>query len=451
MNSYLVDLRLQMAERSIQNGQIAAAMKLYEQVLALDADHLPAIRSLATLYLQQGKHDLAVAKLTEGAVLEPDNPEWRILLGNAHRSIGNLEDARSNYLSVIENGSRLALAYFLLASITKFEECDEYVQCIESEYKSSTPLSPERIYLAFALGKVFDDLGEVDLAFEYFQEANDGALHSRPFNEKIERQRYAAVKNEFDKSFFRKHSSQGINDQRPIIITGFPRSGTTLVEQVLASHPKVHAAGELTVFPKLIVSMSYKLESPYPFGFGAADPEFFNSYASEYVAALEKVSEGKPFTTDKGVRNDILIGIISAILPSARIIVCKRDPLDMGLSIYQRHMQEQGSYSNCLRGIGVIYRLFEDMLRHWDQVLPQRVHYVQYENLVKDFESQVDALLGYCGLPDDPACLKFHRTKRAIQTASHNQVNRPVYSDSVGRWKRYEKHLQPLIEAVQGQ
>lgn len=439
----------QVAAGYLQSGKLDQAEKAYKQVLARDSTNVQVLQQLAIVYQHQGKHEQALEILNEATSLDPTNAGLFMLLGNAHRNLGDLDTARATYLQLAEIEQTAVMAWYHFAAVTKFIDHDATVRQLEEVHAKLDENDPNRGIMAFALGKVFDDLKEFDRAFEYFREGNEIAKALKdPSPIDQESEGYTAVKQIFDEDFFRRHEVLGVDDPRPIIVTGLPRSGTTLVEQVLASHPEVHGAGELSSIPQLIVRMSLEIQGPFPVAFGSLDSPLIEKHANEYLAELRDLSQGAPFTTDKGIRNDIFIGLISAMLPNAKIVMCRRDPRDIGLSIYQKMLQQQDSWTNDLEEFGRVYRLFADLDAHWDRVLPGKIHRIQYEELIDDFEAHVRALLDYCGLPFDRACLDFYKTRRPVKTESHSQVRQPIYRGSIGKWKNYEQHVQPLIDIL---
>ena len=229
-----------------------------------------------------------------------------------------------------------------------------------------------------------------------------------------------------------------------------PRSGTTLVEQILASHPKVHRAGELNYLHRVVTSRFTKIDDArFAESLNQASTGDFSGAGGEYIRMIRERADSAGFITDKMPLNFHLIGMIKLMLPNAKIIHCCRDPLDTCLSIFKNYFSFDGHYyAYDLDEIGRYYNLYRDLMRHWRHVLPGFIYDIQYENLVAEQEKQSRALLAYCGLEWDDACLEFHKTDRPVQTASSAQVRRPIYKDSVQSWKRYENQLAPLRDVL---
>jgi len=440
--------RLSVASSLLQNGQTERAESIFRQILASDPAHAGASQQLAALYQKQGDFDRAIDMLQTVVDSGSATQDTLVQLANIHRSLGDFETARETYrqaLAFDENSTRV---HSLIAGVTRYREYDEEVRRLEEIHAATAPDSPRRRTIAFALGKAFDDLGDFDKAFRYLKEGNRIAFAEKPTSFDEMQQSYDLIKAVFDEEFFAYHEGKGTPAADPIFVTGMPRSGTTLVEQILASHPKVFGGGELGNLADIAVSLSYRTGLPFPEGFDAFDHEMFLEYGDRYIREIRALSTGEPYVTNKAVGMYVYVGLISAMLPNAKIVVCQRDPRDMGLSIFQRDMRRQDAFTNDLRGIGVTYRLFDDLLGYWDSVLPGKVYRVRYEDLVADFENNVRRMLDYCELEFDRACLEYFNTKRAVKTESHSQVRKPVYTGSVGRWRNYERHLRPLIDAL---
>lgn len=307
--------------------------------------------------------------------------------------------------------------------------------------------------LHFSLGKVRDDLGEYTRAFEHYLEANrlkragieyDEARQARFFRDFI---RYCNAE------FLRAHAGTGAASELPVFIVGMSRSGTTLVEQILGSHPEVHGAGELHFLRRCLRVELGPTDSDdeLPARLASLDAAGLRRVGERYAAALAELAPAARRITDKLPGNMALVGLIHLTLPRARIIHCVREPLDTCVSCFSKLFTTGHAFSYDLRELGRFYRLYQELMHHWQTVLPLgRMLEVRYEDVVADMEGQARRLLEFCGLPWNAACLRFHENRRTVRTASLAQVRQPIYSGSVGRWRRYEKYLAPLQEALAG-
>jgi hypothetical protein len=236
-----------------------------------------------------------------------------------------------------------------------------------------------------------------------------------------------------------------------VFIVGMPRSGTSLVEQILASHPNVHGAGELSDIIKLAyeyIPFTLGLKEPYPHCVGSLTQNQIDQCAQKYLARIEQFSSDAVRITDKMPQNFLYLGLIGQLFPRARIIHCSRHPLDTALSIYFQQFIEAHTYSFDLENIGHYYNEYRRLMQHWKNILDIPILDISYQNLVEDFEGTCRRMVGFLDLEWDERCLQFHRSERKIATASFDQVRSPIYSSSLGRWKHYERHLGPLIRVL---
>jgi hypothetical protein len=235
-----------------------------------------------------------------------------------------------------------------------------------------------------------------------------------------------------------------------MFIVGMPRSGTTLVEQILASHREVRAGGELEVMSKIVSDLPGLLGNPAPFPecLGGLTRRNIEQPARRYIAALAEIGQGAARVTDKLPHYFLSLGLIDLLLPSARVVHCIRDPRDTCLSNYFIQMNANHPYTASLEHLGHYYRIYQRLMAHWRSVLRIRMHEVRYEELVSNPEEEIRRLLDFCGLAWDEGCLNFHENRRPVATPSYNQVRRPIYNQSVQRWRHYEAHLGPLLRAL---
>jgi hypothetical protein len=311
-----------------------------------------------------------------------------------------------------------------------------------------TPAS--HVGLLFALGTELDRRREFDAAFECFSRGNALRRRQQPFDPDRDRRLHGQLREVFTREFLAERVGQGNPDPAPIFIVGMPRSGSTLVEQILASHPAVDGTYELPELGQ--VARSAELERTdglaYPAVLHQLDAAALAGLGAQYLA-LTRVHRGSaPRFTDKMPNNYLHVGLLALILPNARIINVRRHPLDTCLSCYMQLFAHGQSFSYDLRDLGEHYLQYQRLMDHWHSVLPGHVLDLQYEDLVADFEGQLRRLLDYCQLPWDDRCLSFHETRRAIRSASSEQVRRPLYGSASNRWRNYQHHLTPLLEPL---
>ena len=445
-----LDMKLQLARQSLQAGRVGQAEAMIRQVLTIDPGNPAAGLALASLHSREQRFADAIGALEDALQHHPDHPEVLAQMAHIYKDWGRFDQAREYFRAAARNDPDNASHHLLLlASTAKFSARDADVALIEAAFDAAAPDSVERRRLAFALGKIFDDLKDYARAFDFFSEGNRIAAEHTDYAPELVEQTFVGIVATLDQAFFTRYRDVGSPSRTPIFITGMPRSGTTLVEQILASHPDVFGAGELNRMTQLVNGICIEHGIAFPTGFAGLDPAILRRKGESYAAELGRLGAGKPRVTDKSISSFIYIGLIRVMLPNAKIIICRRDPRDIGLSIFQLDFGFPYPWSFRQEWIGAYYRAFERLARHWDDCLPGQIYSFGYEDMIEDPDREIRALLEYCELDFDPACLNFHQTDREVKTASHAQVRQPVYKGSVGRWKHYAAFLDPLLRALE--
>ena len=303
--------------------------------------------------------------------------------------------------------------------------------------------------LNFALGKAFDDLGEGEEAFKCYIEGNRLYRKTLSFNIADEKKLFLRFKKMFDRDFFKKREGFGCSDSTPIFILGMPRSGSTLIEQILSSHPDIFGAGELSFTRRIVqTKMSSNLDSMIPYTASRLKIDDVAKMGNEYVTRIRKLAPKAKFITDKMPANFLFIGMIKLMLPNAKIIHSVRSPEDTCLSIFKQNFIGTHDYAYDMTELGQYYRLYSDIMNHWHTQFPGVIYDIKYEHLIANQEDETRKLLKFCNVEWDDNCLNFHKTARDVHTASNVQVRQSIYSSSVAGWRRYEKQLQPLTNAL---
>jgi hypothetical protein len=310
-----------------------------------------------------------------------------------------------------------------------------------------------RAYILFALGKAQDSASNFDEAFDYYAQGNRLARATSGYDPQSTTALVDDCIETFSADYFARREN-ACNAEDPIFIVGLPRSGSTLLEQILSSHSQIDATMELTEIP----AMARSLGNPNRTGLGKLFPEVMTDIkpaelerlGQEYLKRVAVFRRGKRFFIDKTPHNFLHVGLIKSILPNARIIDARRDPHAAGFSIFTQYFARGSGFAYDLAYIGRYYRDYLRLLYHWHAVLPGEVLTVHYEDVVADMEQQVRRILDFCGLEFEPACLEFHKSKRAVATVSSEQVRQPLYGSALEHWKHYAAHLQPLTDALEG-
>ena len=441
--------KLDRAKQHFNAGRLLQAKRIYQQIRKSIPNHPVALHMLGFIAHKMGEYDIVVDLISQAVAIAPDYIDAHNNLGNALGELGRMDEAAASFRKALALDPNFAEAHRNLAGIKKHSEHDEDIWAMEQAYAKPNTTDEQRMHLAFGLGKAFEDLRLYEKAFGFFAEGNSIKRESYSFSIDDQDNFFKKLEEAFDASLFAKHQGTGCDDETPIFILGMMRSGTTLVEQILASHRQVYGAGELETMNKFFSSYFDKGNGvELPATIRQADRADFKRIGVEYIQAIRKLSSDNLFVTDKMPGNFRYIGLIKLMLPNAKVINCRRDPADNCLSIFKNYFTGNHEYAYDLREIGRYYNLYHGLMDHWQSVISGFIHNIQYEDLVADPIGQIRTLLEYCGLDWDDACLDFHKTDRPVRTASGEQVRKPIYKDSVQLWKRYKTQLAPMIEIL---
>ncbi len=411
------------------------------RALQIDPNYAEAHTNLGAALLSLGMTDEAIAALHKAIALKPDLAEAHNSLAVTLTQLGRFSEAAVSF----ERAIALAPAnvYFRLSAsrVKRFVAGDPRLAELEVMAKDSTsrPVS-DQIELHFALGKAYDDMGRSAEAFGHWLAGNTFKRQQIDYDEATTLAELDQVRSVYTSEFIQASQGTGHPSSVPIFIIGMPRSGSTLIEQILASHPRVFGAGELHEFAIAVESTTMGS------GGSVGIKRKMQDIGARYVAALERLAPGAIRITDKLPQNFIFAGLIHVALPNAAIIHITRDPIDTCLSCFSIMFTAKQDFTYDLAELGRYYRHYQSLMAHWHRVLPPgRILDVRYEDVVADLEGQARRIVAHCGLDWDPRCLAFHKTERVVRTASATQVRQPIYKDAVERWRQYEEFLAPLM------
>jgi tetratricopeptide (TPR) repeat protein len=358
--------------------------------------------------------------------------------------MGRFTQAQENYEAVLRLSPGAVGALCGMAELKKFKAGDPLFAQIEARLAANGLGADDAALLHHAYAKMCNDAGRYDDAFHHF--ATSKSLHPPTFDIERHCAAYSAMKELFSETFFEERRGWGLTDERPVFIVGMPRSGTTLTEQILASHPLAEGLGELPDLPVLIAERCGPLEDTARFidAVSSLTREDVEKMAERYRMAYASANPGSLRLVDKRPHNYEWLGLIALMFPKAHIIHCRRDALDTCVSIYMQDFAGNHGYNRHLTTLGRYYHSYVMLMEHWSRVMPLGLHEFVYEAAVADFEPSVRALLDFVGLEWDDRCLDYHQQDRRVSTPSRWQVRQPLYGSSVGRWRNYEKHLGPL-------
>jgi len=445
--------RLDLAHVLYAQQRIVELLPIVERLLASQPDNIECLSLKAAALRLVGRNDEAIALMERAVATHQDNDQAWVFFGNLLREVGQQARAIAMYRRALAARSGCGRAYASLANLKTFRFDSDDVQAMREQLERGAVDQEDRLQLEFALGKALEDAGEFAASFEHYARGN--ALHRAtifydPGMMTAEFGRHLAL---YTAGFFDERRGWGSPQREPIFIVGLPRSGSTLLEQMLASHSHVEGTSELSDIAAIAFQMwsrTSAAERPnYPQPVAALDRQEIEACAARYLSRTRPYRPlGRPHFVDKMLGNFGHIGFIHLMFPHAAIIDARRHPLACGFSCYKQLFIRGQKFSYDLRELGLYYRDYVTLMEHFDAVLPGRVHRVHYEQLVCDPEGELRKLLDYCGLPFEQQCLRFYENPRVVHTISSEQVRQPIYAESVDQWRNYEPWLGRLREAL---
>jgi tetratricopeptide (TPR) repeat protein len=428
-------------------GQVKKAIACFEQALSLRPDYYAVQIDLALALRQLGRAEEALNPLQEAIGLKPDDDEAHISLALTHKQLGQTELAIDRLEQFLAIRPACGRAYYHISMIKPEQVLIPVVEKLVSDHKLT---NDDAIYCHFALGNFLDSGKYFDQAFKHYLLANRMQRETFTYNARENKQYVDSLIKVYSKGFFQGKHQFGSVSQLPVFIVGIPRSGTTLIEQILSSHALIHGAGEIRACPAINYSIAQQLKhaKPDPECMTLIDRKMAEECSVQYLQELTFHCPDAERITDKEPGNFFRIGLIKTLFPDARIIHCQRNPLDNCISVFFHYFKAfQCSFE--LTELGQFYLDYERLMTHWQKLFPGEIFTVRYEELVEDQERVSKRLIDYLGLEWDENCLDFYNNKRNVMTPSNIQVRQPMYKNAIGRWKPYEKHLQPLIDVLQ--
>jgi len=435
----------------LDQGKLNEAMAQCQRAAALQPDNAEIYANLSLIYFYQGKLERALAQTDRALALRPDKAEAYFTRSLILRALGRVAEARCAGEKAIELAPRVGRYYRHLVNVGALDADDPHLAAMESLANDASLPTGDKVELHFAIGKAYADLGRPESAFPHLREANALKRRQIVYDEPETLDLFKRIAAVFTAQLLHSKSGYGSPSTVPVFIVGMPRSGTTLVEQILASHPKVFGGGELNEFRSAVKNLNAAV------GTSVAYPEIAQLLSSEqlyrlgtaYMEAVRAFAAEAERITDKLPQNFLFLGLIHLALPHARIIHLRRNPIDTCLSCFSILFAGEHPYAYDLGELGRYYRGYQALMQHWREVLPEGVMLeVQYEEVVANLEQEARRIIAYCGLDWDDACLAFHKTERPVLTASAVQVRQPIYHNSVGRWQPYKDFLQPLTSEL---
>ncbi len=426
-------------------GDTEQALACFRQAATLDPGLAIAHNNMGIVLDDLGRPEEAVQCYEQALAIDPDYADAHNNLANALDELGRQDAAAEHYRRAIAIEPGFAEARRHLA---RLRPAEDQLREIESLLSDVTLAEEQAMHLHFALGEIHRSAGRHEPAFEHFARANALARAAGDHDPGRVSRRVDALIAEFTAEGLGRFSGAGSASELPVFVVGMPRSGTTLVEQIIASHPRAAGAGELSEIEQIERALSGNATPAAGGGLSGLTASSLSLAADDYLARLRSVSADATRIADKAVDNFLRVGLIRLLFPRARIVHCRRNAMDTCVSAFFTHFVRGQHFSRDLEHLAHYYIDYTRAMAHWESLFPGDILHVDYEDLVSDQEATSRRLIGHLGLDWDPACLDYHRTERAVRTASSAQVRRPIYAESVNRWRHYARQLAPLAETL---
>jgi tetratricopeptide (TPR) repeat protein len=435
----------------IRRQKFAKALEALRPLLLQRTDHVPYRIAEAMATAGSGDHEAAIAQYRQILKNHPDLPQLHVSLGHAQKTIGDIKGAVASYQQAHGIRRDFGDAYWSLANTKTYRFTPDEIDGMRQAEAGPQCGTEDRIHLCFAAGKALEDAGRYQESFEYYERGNRLKQGEVSYDTGQTDRRVEAQMAVCSRELFARQEGHGDPAPDPIFVVGLPRAGSTLLEQILASHSMVDGTMEL---PSLLAiaqrlrGRSSVRSDRYPRILGELKPEQFQQLGAHYLQETMPYRQGAPRFVDKMPNNFFHVGLIRLLLPNAKVIDARRHPMACCFSGFKQLFGEGQEFSYGLTEIGHYYRRYVELMAHWDEVLPGFVLRVQHEAVVDDLEGQVRRILDFCGLPFETACVEFHRTERAIRTPSSEQVRQPIYRQGLDQWQHFEDWLDPLKAAL---
>jgi tetratricopeptide (TPR) repeat protein len=423
-----------------------------QKLLAIDPANGDYLTLTANAEVGLGQSEKALEIYAEMLRLQPASWDVPLWMGHAQKTIGQVPEAIGSYRAAAAARPDFGDAYWSLANLKTYRFTDDEIARMRGEEAAPATVPVDRFHLCFALGKALEDRGEFEESWTFYRRGNALKRAESKYVPEITEDNTAAQTRVCTRSFFAGRAGWGDPRPDPIFVVGLPRAGSTLIEQILASHSQVEGTLELSDVQRAVLDIQGqgpRSERPrYPDALAELSAEAFADMGARYLADTRAYRTDRPFFIDKMPNNFRHIGLIHLMLPNARIIDARRDPMSCCFSNLKQLYAQGQEFTYSVEDIARYYRTYLDLMRHWDEALPGRVLRVQHEDVIADLEGSVRRILDHCGLPFEEACVNFHENRRAVRTPSSEQVRRPIFRDGLDQWRNYEPWLEPLRAAL---
>jgi tetratricopeptide (TPR) repeat protein len=459
--------RLDYARTLYRRQKYLQAQQETEKLLSLDPENREYLKQHAAACVGLGNYETIIGLyrglLTRTPRGDPEAADLHLWIAHALKTLGRQQEAIDEYYAAIDIRPVFGEAWFSLANLKTYRFAPDQVERMRLAEAEPATQAVDRYHLCFALGKALEDGRDYAESWQYYERGNALKHAEARYLPQITEINTRLSKQVCTKEFFAARTGWGVSDPDPIFVLGLPRSGSTLIEQILASHSQVEGTQELADIQRLVMELRGRatdLDNPrFPGVLAELSREDFRRFGERYMtdtrvfrgrgqAGAPRAEAPPPFFIDKMPNNFRYIGLIHLMLPNAKIIDARREPMACCFGNLKQLFSTGQEFSYSIDDISRYYRTYLELMRHWNEALPGRILKVQHEDLVDDLEGSVRQILEFCGLPFEPACLDFHKTERSVRTASSEQVRQPIYRDGLDQWRHYEPWLRPLQEAL---
>ncbi len=431
-------------------GRLPEAEHAALYLLKIEAENPKNYVTLGNVYTRLMRQPEALVAFEEAARLNPAEVRLPLSIGHIYKTLGQRAESEAAYKACLQIDPQFAEAYSSLADLKNYVFSDAEIRAMQALVKGDAGDDADQAQLHFALGRAFEHQKQYSKSFEHYAIGNARRRKMIRYDIASFENKTQRVRECFDAAFFAARAGAGLPDRAPIFVVGLPRSGSTLIEQILASHSQIEGTFELPNILTIVREFDHAnpQHDAYPEEVRSVPFDQFAALGRRYLSETAPLRSGKAHFIDKMPNNFSQVGLIHAMLPGAIIIDARRHPMDSCFSTFKQYFAEGQSFSYDLEDLGRYYRCYLELMDHWDRVLPGKVLHLQYEELVREPETHIRRLLAHCGLAFEAACLSFHETKRPVRTASAEQVRQPMYSSGVGYWHNFEAELTPLRRAL---
>jgi tetratricopeptide (TPR) repeat protein len=428
--------------------QFRAALEQCNKLIELAPGEIDSYGLKAEILFNLGRYEEAADIFRELSLVLAKPEPYLVQLGKVLTTMGKTSEAIDCFQRAVAAEPALGQAHWELASLKTYRFSDDEVASMRQVLAEGELTAINMVLIEFALGKALEDAGQYAESFEHYQSANKGYSKILPYRHAGNN---AMLKSFFNDSYFAGPRASGSDSKAPVFIVGLPRSGSTLIEQIITSHSQVDATGELTGITSIVRQLNASTlpgKGQYPQSLTNLNDGQLREMARQYLDEARPYGNGAEYFVDKAPDNFNHIGLIKTLFPHAKIIDVRRNPMASGWSMFRHFFADSFLFSYDLVNIGKYYNEYVDLMEHWHSVLPGQIMTISYEDLVGDLAGHVDRILQYCGLDFEEQCVDFHLSKRAVATPSSEQVRQPIYADALEHWKNYEQFLSPLKQTL---